>query len=145
MTTNLLYSLKVWLTSVLLAPIFYLIIMNLKDFGGTQQTGAVGETYFLLIIFGFVFSFVTWFIFFILIMLISSYAPNEITARLIICVTGIVLVLATFMLTIFNYRLINDGDFIYLVAANCICIGAGSWIYKFKLYEHPVPDAQLPQ
>lgn len=145
MTTNLLYSLKIWLTSVLLAPILYLIIMNLKDLGGTQQTGAVGEMYFLLIIFGVAFSFVTWFIFFMLIMLISSYAPNEISARLIICVTGILLVLTTFMVTIFNYRLTNDGDFIYLVAANCICIGAGSWIYKFKLYEHPEPDAQLPQ
>ncbi|MEP6610225.1 MAG: hypothetical protein ABJA76_00010 [Mucilaginibacter sp.] len=143
MTTNLLYSLKIWLTSVLLAPIFYLIIMDIKKFAGTQQVGPIGEMYFLLTIFGLLFSFVTWFIFFILIMLISSYAPNEITARLIICVTGIVLVLATFMLTIFNHRLTNDGDFIYLVAANCICIGAGSWIYKLKLYKHPEPDAQI--
>ena len=145
MTTNLLYSLKIWLTSVLLAPIFYLIIMEFKKFGGTPNADSAVEMYFLLTIFGALFSLLTWFIFLILIMLISRYAPNEITARLIICVTGIVLVLATFMLTIFNYRLINDGDFIYLVAANCICIGAGSWIYKFKLYEHPEPDAQLPQ
>jgi hypothetical protein len=119
--------------------------MDFKDFAGTQPAGPIGEMYFLLIIFGFLFSFLTWFIFFILIMLISRFAPNEMTARLIICVTGIVMVLATFMLTIFNHRLTNDGDFIYLVAANCLCIGAGSWVYKFNLYKHPVPDAQIPQ
>jgi len=145
MTTNLLYSLKIWLTSVLLAPIFYLTIMVLKDWGGTQHAGAAGEMYFLLIIFGFVFSFITWFIFFILIMLITSYAPNEITARWIICITGVIMVVVTFMLTIFKNGIANDGDFIYLVATNCFCIGAGPWIYKLKIYKHPEPDAQLPQ
>lgn len=143
MSTNFLYSLKVWLTSVLLAPIFYLIIMRVKDIGGTQHTGPVGEMYFLLIIFGFLFSFLTWLVFFISIMLITSYAQNEITARLMVCIIGVAMVLATFMLTIFNHKLTNDDDFIYLVAANCLCIGAGSWIYKLKLYKHPEPGAGL--
>ena len=139
MVTNLLYSLKVWLTSVMIAPVFHLVIMGIKHSDGTEQAGEICRTYIMLTIFELLFSFVTWFIFFIITILIGSYAKNEIAARAIICAIGVIMVPATFMLTLPDYRLTIIGDFIYLIGGNCLCIAACSWIYKLKLYRHPEP------
>jgi len=143
MTTNLLYSLKVWLTSVVVAPVFYIIIDSYQTADIGQNIGSFGTMYTLLIFVGGVFSFLTWIIFFILTMLIGSCVPNEVIARSVICVIGIILVLATFRLTIFEHGFIVNDDLIYLMLANCLCIGAGTWIYKFSVYKRSNTSTHL--
>jgi hypothetical protein len=67
-------------------------------------------------------------------MLAARFITNELTARLTICIAGIVLTVATFMLILLRDGLFNDNEgFAYLMLANCLCIGVGSWIYKFAL------------
>lgn len=149
MVTNLLYSLKVWLTSVVVAPAFYLIILNsihIQQPPGTEHDGWSWFTYALCVVFGLLFSFIIWFVFLLIIMLVSRFATNIKTAKCIICITGVVLTIAIFRATLFNNGFVSDGDnFMYLMLANCFCIGFGSWIYKLTLLKPPETNTQLPQ
>ncbi len=149
MVTNLLYSLKIWLTSVVIASLFYLIILN---YASTEQPPASGYEepdgfmYFLFVVFGLFFSFIIWFVFLLIIMLVSRFATNIKAAKCIICITGVVLTIAIFRATLFNNGFVSDGDnFISLMLANCFCIGFGSWIYKLTLLKPPETNTQLPQ
>ncbi len=144
MVTNLLYSLKVWLTSVLLSPVLYIVLIVIKNFDVSLRLYSFGSTYILLVLFSFLFSFLTWFVFFLIIMVISNYACSETIARVIICITGMTMTAATFRLTIFQNGFTISDIYIYLMFANCFCIGAGSWIYKFRLFTHPALKAPLP-
>ncbi|MDB5091529.1 MAG: hypothetical protein JWR09_5523 [Mucilaginibacter sp.] len=129
------YSLNVWLTSVVLSPVLYLIIQNYRETAAHHATD--GETviliYTLVTIVGFFFSIVTWLIFLSVIMLVGRFITNEFAARSTICIAGIVLTVATFMLTLLQSGLFNDNEgFVYLMLANCLCIGCGTWFYNLK-------------
>ncbi|MCO5945351.1 hypothetical protein [Mucilaginibacter flavidus] len=144
MVTNLLYSLKIWLTSVTIAPVFYIMIPFFRHFSDPWSFDSIGETYFLLLFYELLFSFITWFLFFVFIILASGFISNEMAARWTICIAGVLMVAATFILTILPVDFLNPGnDFTQLMLLNCLCIGLGSWIYKLKLYKHPEPDTQI--
>jgi len=131
------YSLKVWLTSVLAAPALFVLISFLID--GTDKWGIFNENsngpffYFIFVIFGFIFSFITWITFLLTIVLIKRYCTDDQLKKWLICFSGILLTIATFCLVMGPKDLFNDSDgFSNLMYANCACISWGVWFYKLR-------------
>nr|WP_067062770.1 hypothetical protein [Mucilaginibacter sp. L294] len=134
------YSLKVWLTSVVLAPVIFFII----DASTNKYYPGFGNYFsnefpFLIIciIFCGVFSFLTWVIFlFIIKGFIASWSPLRQIKHLIV-VAGVVLTAGTFASVMPEAFNIHNG-FFYLMLANCVCVAGGSYFYKLEIT--PKPD-----
>jgi hypothetical protein len=135
----LIYSLKVWLTSVVVAPLLFLTAMLIKDgLRFSSQTDLLRTgicLYLLYIAFGLFFSIITWLVFWLLIELVVFYILKPAIMCWIIFFTGISLTAATFLLaTIFFFPigLVVDPAFLVLMLCYCFCIGCGVWLYKIK-------------
>jgi hypothetical protein len=135
------YSLKVWLTSVVLAPVISFIIdactnKYYPSFGNYLSN----EFPFLIIciILCGVFSFLTWIIFLFIIKGLIASCPSPQHIKHLIAVAGVVLTAGTFAFPMPEAFNVNNG-FFYLMLANCICIAGGSYFYKLE----SVPEAAI--
>ena len=146
MINNIIYSLKIWLTSVVVSPSFYLLFNYVTKKENIFHATSSSFLYMVFVMFGLFFSFITWFVFLLLILSVVKHAPTEIIARSLISIIGILLTLGTFAAISTPIELINDADnksVIPLILANCFCIGAGSWIYDLTLLKSANPTKQL--
>lgn len=135
-SNSFVYSVKIWLTSVVLAPLFYLMIQvylkgnqrsDFGDFISNQIT-----TYIMFVIFSGFFSFFTWVLFFCIVKIITLYFSSVQLAKCIIVAIGLLLTAGTFAVIL--PESFNVGDyFFYIMLANCICIAGGSCFYKLEI------------
>lgn len=127
------YSLKIWLTSVLGAPVIYIIttqaLRQTDAIMGLATVQNILDSYIILVSFGFIFSLVTWFAFFLLVWIVASYCPSKLQKAFIFPV-GILLTGATFTLIFSTDILFTLSDTLTrMMYANVICIGAAIWLY----------------
>jgi hypothetical protein len=130
------YSLKVWLTSVVAAPLLSVIIMYLKLIPGSADgfdfIYSGPELYLVFTAFGFLFSFATWVAFWIITKAATLYVSQPVLMRWLIFAAGILLTTATFCI-VFPHDLFQvNSVFRILMVCNCACIGGGVWFYKLK-------------
>nr|WP_067062764.1 hypothetical protein [Mucilaginibacter sp. L294] len=134
-TNSILYSLKVWLTSVVLAPVIYLTINSCL--GKKNQTGFwdfVSEQisiYGGCEIFGIILSFFTWVLFILIIKGIITCFSVFPQLKFVIASVGLLLTIGTFWV-FFSVSRFVDGYY-YLMMANCICIVGGSLFYDLMV------------
>lgn len=134
-TSSILYSLKVWLTSVVLAPLIYIVIQ--ACLGESYQLGfAAGlyeqiKEYALLILLVGLFSFCTWVAFILSIVGVSICFPSFRYLKYVIALIGVLLTAGTFEFFLPEAFSIHSEYFL-LMLANCICIAGGSCFYKLE-------------
>ena len=128
------YSLKVWLTSVTVAPvIFYSIDASTNRYYPNFGNHLSNEFPFLIIciILCGVFSFLTWVLFLFIIKGLIASCPSPPLIKHLIAVTGVVLTAGTFASAMPEAFNVHNG-FFYLMVANCVCIAGGSYLYKLE-------------
>jgi hypothetical protein len=135
----LLYSLKVWLTSVILAPIIAFTAGSLhsiktKDFSLSFFWTSL-QLYVTFILLGSILSVITWLIFWLTSILTYQYTAKIVHRKLIMSLMGAVLTILTFLL-FFSSGDIFHGFPIAVVASYGFCIVGGSLIYSFG--ENPI-------
>jgi hypothetical protein len=135
-TNSILYSLRVWLTSVFLAPLVFVMVETFKN--QSYQPGFAGfisekaTEYLGCVIFGGIFSFFTWVIFILIIKGLITALSGYPQLKMIIVITGVLLSAGTFAVFLpESFRFYNE--FFYLMSANCMCIGGGAWFYKLEI------------
>jgi len=125
---SLRYSLKVWLSSVFLAPLIYDII---QFFFNRAQPDAVTNLYPVVILFELIFSFFTWLIFWGITVITRRFLDQRYLRRILLSVIGIILTIATFVLITFPNIPISINDIAFsLTLSNCICIGIASLAFN---------------
>ncbi|MFA6247824.1 MAG: hypothetical protein WC615_12885 [Mucilaginibacter sp.] len=134
-TNSILYSLKVWITSVVLAPVLYLTVnvclskRNRTDFWDfiLEQISIYGGCE----IFGIIFSFFTWVLFILIIKGIITCFSVFSKLKFVIASVGLVLTIGTFWAFSSASRFVEG--YYYLMVANCICITGGSLFYNLMV------------
>jgi len=135
-TNSVLYSLKVWLTSVVLAPVIYLIISvcqsqnhYLSSFNFISEQVS---TYVMFLLAGGLLSFITWILFIFIIKIITLYFQSVNIIKSIVAISGVLLTFGTF--AVFMPMPINPyNDFFYLILAYGGCIAGGAYFYKLEI------------
>jgi hypothetical protein len=139
-SNSLLYSIKVWLTSVIIAPVIYLLIEScLKRDYYSSITDYMNEEiskYAMCVLFGGIFSLLTWVIFLFIIKGLIASCPSSRQIKHLIAVAGVVLTAGTFALAMPEAFHVHN-EFFYLMLANCICIAGGSWYYNLEIRSEP--------
>ncbi|MDB5125965.1 MAG: hypothetical protein JWQ85_197 [Mucilaginibacter sp.] len=134
-SNSFVYSVKVWLTSVVLAPLMFLIIEicsnNRYHLNSTAFIDQQISTYAICVVFGGIFSLITWLLFFFIIKVITIYFPPVREVKYGIAVIGALLTFGTF--SIFFPVFDIQDEFFYLMISNCICIAGGSCFYKLEI------------
>ena len=126
------YTLKVWLTSVLLAPLIY---SAAQHFVGLQQPddGDVLALYPIIVLLELILSFITWLVFWGITALCLRFLSSTRRQKQLLFAAGIILTINTFILIAFPENGFSISDIWFdLMLCNCLCIGAGSLIYKLK-------------
>jgi hypothetical protein len=121
------YSLKVWLTSISIAPISFLVFLFYTDPPNFEKDligslSAIILMHLVIILLEFIFSFITWLIFWLTIYLItisSIQTKNKIWA---IFIAGICLSTATGLVMSSAGFFGSDYTLLSLTAGNCVCI-----------------------
>jgi hypothetical protein len=130
------YTLKVWLTSVAIAPIMYLFITFylVKNQGSISQGSFVENVsqWPFFSIMEMIFSIPTWLVFFFIILMTTRSGVELVTMRLISCLSGISLTVISFWLVFFR-GLFDPSDVLFcLMLCNCFCIGWGALYYNLE-------------
>lgn len=126
---SLIYSLKVWLSSVAISPLIYLILnacFSQMRGGFFEQL----EIYPMFVLFEVIFSFVTWLIFWAIVE-VTRILPSSFSRKLIIFIFSIILSMGTVLALFASEMRFSLSDMIFdFGIANCICIGAGCWFFR---------------
>src|ERR1700740_61225 len=87
------FTLKVWATTVLGSPLVYLLELQLAQYEDIGQTvnHAFLPWYIENVVVGFIFSFITWLVFWFVVCIILFYALNLSLQRLLVFLCGVVL------------------------------------------------------
>lgn len=124
------YSLKVWLSSVFVAPLIYIIAVWCFS-SNNYDPKPEFELYPIFIFFELIFSFVTWLIFWLIIELAKPYAENNTRKKWLIFTAGIVLTTCNFLPFMLPLdHTLYSNMFFHLMLSNCFCIGGGSLFFK---------------
>lgn len=122
------YSTKIWVGSLLCAPVIALTWSFIIGPDHSNFTVIVPISLLFSTLEG-IFSVLTWLTFWVLIKLILISIHKRKLRRWIILITGISLTLITFWL--FIPDILPFSPFcITLIISNCICIGGGCWYFK---------------
>lgn len=130
---NLKFSLKVWLTSVIVAPGLYTGIEAYID----SLNNTYSQIYFNLIIYmfmvrlEFILSFIIWLMFWAITEAIIYCNPHNDVKRWLIFIVAILLAILPFIVLVGLPLLINPGSDMFIpMLANVFCIGCGCWMYR---------------
>lgn len=124
------YSLKVWLSSVFLAPLIYILIQWLGSPHRFEST-AIISLYPIIILFELIFSFFTWLIFWAIIEISGMFLMNRLIRRWLIFIIAIILAASTFLVLCWPVARFSFNDIFFDVGlCNCVCIGAGCWFFR---------------
>ena len=133
-SNSIIYSLKIWLTSVLLAPVIYIVAISFKQNHQDFSTLILDQLsiYLICIFFGSFLSFFTWLLFLLSIKATTLYAYSIKQCKFIISFIGVLLTIGTFALFLSPSISIHD-DLFSLMLGNCICITGGTWFYELRV------------
>jgi len=137
--TEFKYSLKVWLTSVVVAPVIFMIcnysaIDELPRWQYNTSADFVNG-YLALVVLGGLFSMLTYAFFYLFIKITVNSIQSMIRIKSMICVLGVGLTIGTFQLFFSSVTEGPKNEFFYLMISNCLCIGWFSWLYKLGTEE----------
>ena len=132
MKQALIYSLKVWLTSVVLSPIIDVLvefIAHPRYFDGFKaELGFIGYS----IPYGLILSIPSWF-FLLTTLVIFEYTNAAVrTKRIVLTVVAAILTYAPFYLLFYSADDIRWFDTFLWGFSYCLIIVSGIWFYKFK-------------
>ena len=138
--TEFKYSLKVWLTSVVVAPVIFMIcnysaIDELPRWQYNTSADFVNG-YLALVVLGGLFSMLTYAFFYLFIKITVNSIQSMIRIKSMICVLGVGLAIGTFQLFFSSVTEGPKNEFFYLMISNCLCIGWFSWLYKLGTEEN---------
>ncbi|QXV65779.1 hypothetical protein INP83_01390 [Mucilaginibacter sp. 21P] len=129
------YSLKIWLSSVFVGPAIFFIIDYLRHGGTSAFRNGMLDIYFLFVIFGGLFSFVTWITFhFLMRIVITAFVSRVSNVKYLIAFLGASLTVVTFLIV--PHDLIGS-DVITIAISYALTIAAGSLIYNFDIEYEP--------
>ncbi len=126
------YSLKIWLSSVAIAPVLFLSIEALISKTPNAFSNQFGM-YPIIAFYQAIFSFITFVIFTVIIILITNLYKGKVSVKWPVCIAGILLTVGTFAIVFFPDGVIGDYEFFYLMLCNCACIGGGVWFYRLTV------------
>jgi hypothetical protein len=118
------YTLKVWLTSVVLSPA--VIMLN----GMLSHSVEDINMYLVIVLIGAICSSISFLIFYVAVLLVSDHMDNLVQAKLLLLVIAILLTIIPFWV-IGGYHIgLKD---LKLILPYTLTIAAGIWIYRLKL------------
>jgi uncharacterized membrane protein len=131
------YSLKVWLTSILLSPVIFVLLLavtqsvNIKEL--LKQGTELIALYLLYVAAQLAMSFLVWLAFWLIIRVIANIPCTIQLQKGLILFAGMILTIVSFTTVLSCFGMLNDGSgFINLMYANCFCIGWGVWYYDLN-------------
>lgn len=131
------YSFKVWITSILLAPVIFTSIYFFYDHQllsiSLSGIGSLLQGYFGLITVGCVLSFITWLFFWGIGIVTCRHTTNVIHRKLIMSLMGIILTILTFLFIfscLFSFKDTFTDMPLTIMLSYCFCIGTGSLFYN---------------
>ena len=128
------YSLKVWLSSVAIAPLIFLSIETVISKTNNAFSNQFGM-YPIIAFYQAIFSFITFMVFTLIVMLITNLYKGKVSVKWPVCIAGILLTIGTFAIVFFPDGVIGGYEFFYLMLCNCACIAGGVWFYKLQIEE----------
>jgi len=133
----LLYTVKVWFSGVLATPAIITIICCILGNDGSLSWTAIIPCYLFLVALEFMFSFLTWLIFWAMTTLLVFYINDRKLCRWLIFITAIILTVITFITFAWLiFSILLDPISFALMLINCVCIGCGAWfLYPNALVE----------
>jgi hypothetical protein len=134
------YSLKVWITSVLVAAILFQIPPLFKHISTFADILKSLSGYLIMCVFtaffGFIFSFVTWIIFGLCILIIANLTPKPKLRSWLIFFIGILLATGTFVLIFSPFGVFDElseyHNDIYLIPCTWVSIGLSIWYHNLN-------------
>lgn len=133
------YSLKVWLTCVVVAPVIMMICdyseNSIRPPSPYHGNFELLSAYPAIVFFGSICSLPTYLFFFLFVKITVNCTTSIVRMKSIISVLGIGLVAGTFGLFFFLMGGGTPNVFIYSMIASCLCIGWFSWFYKLAVDE----------
>jgi len=135
MKYSFLYSLKIWLSTACVAPVFLIILLFFPD-RDNFDASSIG-VYPILIAFELMLSLFTWLIFWVAIELIIRVTSQNVRRRCIISILGVVLTILTFRIFISFTEATTDGFLMILLLSNTGCIALGSWYFNIGPKANP--------
>jgi hypothetical protein len=132
MKQTIIYSLKVWLTSVVISPVLYIILEAIQKPRVYQNIeGGLGFILFS-IIYGLILSLISWILLWLSLYSLLMFNRDIIITKLWLSIIGAILTLLPFWLVL-GYDDPNPLTGTALWAASyCLVIIAGIWFYRLK-------------
>jgi hypothetical protein len=127
---SLFYSLKVWLSSVLLAPLICILVQWWFD-PNSIGVEAFSWLYPIVVFSELILSLLTWFLFWGIIEISGIFLMNRLIQRWLIFISSVILSASTLLLLCWPITRHSFNDIFFDVGlCNCICIGAGCWVFR---------------
>jgi uncharacterized membrane protein HdeD (DUF308 family) len=131
---SLKFSLKVWLTSVFIAPAIFIIantyVESFNKHTSYRDYFSPGD-YLFIFFFELISTFVLWLLFWGIIELVLWYCHNQQFQRWLIFIPGLLLTAIIPLLLADPGSILNFNNFMFIpMMANMLCIGSCCWIYK---------------
>jgi hypothetical protein len=142
---SFIYSLKVWLTSVIVTPLVFFILAysggRVSNDSIYEQISTAAYQYGMILVFELLFSFITWVIFLIIINQTVTYINNRATRLSIISISGVLLTMGTFMVILTPSEAFKvTRGFGGLTLCTCLCIATSSWFYQLEPSPEPLTE-----
>ena len=129
---SLSYSLKVWLSSVVIAPLIYSLASWLISINHFDPDSSI-DLYPIMLLFELILSFCTWLAFWCITGITRVSPLNKYSRRLILSAAGIILTIGTFLaFSLITYPVKPNDIFFMLMLSNCLCIAVGCWFFKLE-------------
>jgi H+/Cl- antiporter ClcA len=133
MKQTLIYSLKIWLTSVVLSPIFYTVYDALTRPKFIYNPRNEAEAYLYFLVFGLALSIPSWVLFWLSLHCINTQRWKPITTKLLISIVAVALTFTPFLMVYSLYDLSRDSSTIGVPICYSLLILAGVWYYKLRV------------
>ena len=129
--TTLYYSLKVWLTSVVLSPMLFLLIDSFTKHSQTNLEGGIGFILFS-ILYGLIISLLSWLLLWLSCYYLLRLSITQLTFKLILSFISSVLTALPFLLLFSRDDGFPDAFTIIWTLSYSIVIIGGVWFYRVK-------------
>jgi uncharacterized membrane protein HdeD (DUF308 family) len=129
------FTLRVWLTSVLVAPAIYIIVQwyvdSINNVANREYLNPF--MYLMVVIFELIFSFVIWLIFWGIVEAVVFYCHTKELQRWLIFISAMILTIVPLALLGDFESVIDYKNWMFTpMVANALCIGCGCWLYKLE-------------
>ena len=131
------YSLKVWLTSVMVAPLLFIMLTYCSEgFHHRDMHELLHSSIFGYMAFVFLevcLSTITWFVFLVAVQYTVTIVSKPNLRIWLVFIEGILLTAGTFMVVLSPNDVFNISDKItVMMLCNCLCMGWGIWYYDLE-------------